>query len=115
VRYVSIHASVHYCHFREFFTREFGAKHHKPRRHAPASFGRMKTEDQVNQERLRKYRELRQQELLRDANKLHQLSGDLKDYLDKNGSTILSLDMLKKAEAVEKLAHSVRTKMKDLQ
>jgi hypothetical protein len=75
----------------------------------------MKTEDQVNQERLRKYRELRQQELLRDANKLHQLSGDLKDYLDKNGSTILSLDMLKKAEAVEKLAHSVRTKMKDLQ
>jgi len=75
----------------------------------------VKTEDQVSQERLKKYRELRQQELIRDANKLHQLSGELKDYLDKNGSTILSLDMLKKAEAVEKLAHSVRTKMKDLQ
>ena len=75
----------------------------------------MKTEDQVNQERLQKYRQLRQQELLRDAYKLHQLSGELKDYLDKNGTTVLSLDMLKKADAVEKLAHSVRTKMKDLQ
>ena len=74
----------------------------------------MKTEDQVNQERLQKYRELRQQELLRDAHKLHQLSGELRDYLDKNGSTVLSLDMLKKADAVEKLAHSVRTKMNDL-
>jgi hypothetical protein len=75
----------------------------------------MKTEDQVNQERLQKYRMLRQQELLRDATKLHQLSGELKDYLDKSGSTILSVEMLKKAEAVEKLAHSVRSKMKDLQ
>ena len=75
----------------------------------------MKTEDQVNQERLQKYRLLRQQELLHEAAKLHQLSGELQYYLDKNGSAILSLDMLKKAEAVEKLAHSVRTKMKELQ
>jgi len=75
----------------------------------------VKTEDQVNQERLQKYRILRQQELLRDATKLHQLSGELKDYLDKSGSTILSVEMLKKAETVEKLAHSVRSKMKVLQ
>jgi hypothetical protein len=75
----------------------------------------MKTEEQVNQERLQKYRELRQQELLRDAAKLQQLTGELNDYLSKNNSNILSLDMLKKAETVEKLAHSVRTKMKDLQ
>jgi hypothetical protein len=75
----------------------------------------MKTEEQVNQERLQKFRELRQQELLRDAAKLQQLTGELNDYLTKNNSNILSLDMLKKAETVEKLAHSVRTKMKDLQ
>src|SRR5690348_6599268 len=60
----------------------------------------MKTEDQVNQERLQKYRLLRQQELLRDAAKLHQLSGELQYYLDKNGSAILSLDMLKPAVRV---------------
>ena len=75
----------------------------------------MKTEEQVNQERLQKFRQLRQQELLRDAAKLQQLTGELNDYLSKNNSNILSLDMLKKAETVEKLAHSVRTKMKDLQ
>ena len=75
----------------------------------------LKTEEQVNQERLQKYRELRQQELLHDAAKLQQLTGELNDYLSKNNSNILSLDMLKKAERVEKLAHSVRTKMKDLQ
>jgi hypothetical protein len=75
----------------------------------------MKTEDQVNQERLQKYRALRQQELVRDAAKLHQLSGELKDYLDKSGSMILSVEMLRKAEAVEKLARSVRSKMKELQ
>src|SRR5690349_25170931 len=74
----------------------------------------VKTEDQVNQERLQKYRILRQQELLRDATKLHQLSGELKDYLDKRGSTILSVEMLKNAETVEKLADSVRSNMKNL-
>jgi hypothetical protein len=74
----------------------------------------MKTEEQVNQERLQKYRVLQQQELLRDAEKLHQLSGEVRDYLGKNSSTILSMDMVKKAETMERLAHSVRTKMKEL-
>ena len=73
----------------------------------------MKTEDQVNQERLQKYRLLRQEEIRRDTAKLYQLTGELKDYLDKNGSTILSLDMIKKAETIEKLAHSVKQRMKE--
>ena len=73
----------------------------------------MKTEDQVNQERLQKYRILRQEEIRRDTAKLYQLTGELKDYLDKNGSTILSLDMIKKAETIEKLAHSVKQRMKE--
>ncbi len=72
-----------------------------------------KTEDQVNQERLQKYRQLRQEELRHDTEKLYQLTGELKDYLDKNGSNILSLDMIKKAETIEKLAHSVKQKIKD--
>lgn len=72
------------------------------------------SDDQVSQQLLQNYRKQRQVELLRDAAKLHELSGELQEYLDKNGSTILSIDMLKKAEAVEKLAHSVRTKMKEM-
>jgi len=49
-----------------------------------------KTPDQVEQERLMKTRQLRQEEIRRDTQKLYQLSGELKDYLDKNGSVILS-------------------------
>lgn len=75
----------------------------------------VKTEEQVNQERLQKYRELRQQEIRRDTEKLYQLSGELREYIDKNSSTVLSLDMLKKAETIEKLAHNVKQKMKDFQ
>ena len=75
----------------------------------------VKTDDEINQERLQKYRELHQQELLRDATKLQQLSTEVKDYLDKYNSSMLSLDMIKKAELMEKLSKSVREKMKELQ
>ena len=73
----------------------------------------VKTPDQVEQERLMKTRQLRQEEIRRDTQKLYQLSGELKDYLDKNGSVILSVDMIKKAETMEKLAHGIKQKLKD--
>jgi hypothetical protein len=40
----------------------------------------VKTNDQANQELLQNYRKQRQKELLRDADELHQLSGELKEY-----------------------------------
>jgi hypothetical protein len=54
----------------------------------------------------------RQVQLKRDTDKLFQLSAELKEYVDKTNPNILSLDVLKKAEEIEKLAHSVKTKMK---
>jgi hypothetical protein len=36
----------------------------------------------------------------------------LKEYVDKTNEHVLSLEVLKKAEEIEKLAHSVKTKMK---
>jgi len=36
----------------------------------------------------------------------------LKQYVDKSNENVLSLDVLKRAEAIEKLAHSVKEKMK---
>ena len=60
-------------------------------------------------------REMRQEQMKRDADKLYQLTGELKAYVDKNGQNILSLDMMKKAEEIEKLAHSVKQKMKENQ
>ncbi len=73
----------------------------------------VKTADDIQQERLMKMRELRHEEIRRDSEKLYQLYGELKDYLDKNGSVILSMDMIKKAETIEKLAHGIKQKMRD--
>jgi hypothetical protein len=54
----------------------------------------------------------RQLALKRDTEKLLKLSTELKDYVDKTNENMLSLDVVKKAEEIEKLAHSVKTKMK---
>ena len=75
----------------------------------------MKTEDQVNAERLQKYRQLRQEEMRKDMDSLAKLTQELKDYMDKNSSTVLSVDMIKKAEKMKKLAHNVRKAMTDIQ
>lgn len=60
----------------------------------------------------KKANEQRQAELKRDTEKLLQLSTELKEYVDKSNSNILSVDVIKKAEEIEKLAHSVKTRMR---
>ncbi len=54
----------------------------------------------------------RQLSLKRDTDKLLKLSTELKEYVDKSNENMLSLDVVKKAEEIEKLARSVKTKMK---
>lgn len=60
----------------------------------------------------KKQNEQRQADLKRDTDRLLKLSTELKDYVDKSNENILSLDVIKKADEIEKLAHSVKTKMK---
>ncbi len=60
----------------------------------------------------KKANEQRQAELKRDTEKLLKLSTELKEYVEKSNENVLSLDVIKKAEEIEKLAHSVKTKMK---
>jgi len=50
--------------------------------------------------------------LRRDTEKLLKLSTELKDYVDKTNENVLSFEVVKKAEEIEKLAHSVKEKMK---
>ena len=50
--------------------------------------------------------------LKHDTDKLLRLSVELKEFVDKSDENVLSLDVIKKAEEIEKLAHSVREKMK---
>jgi hypothetical protein len=51
-------------------------------------------------------------ELKRDTDKLLELATELKTHVDKADENMLSLDVLKKAEQIEKLAKNVREKMK---
>jgi hypothetical protein len=60
----------------------------------------------------KKANEQRHAELKRDTDKLLQLSTELKQYVDKSNENILSMDVLRKAEEIEKLAHSVKVKMR---
>jgi hypothetical protein len=54
----------------------------------------------------------RQEALKRDTEKLLKLATELKNYVDKTNENVLSFDVVKKAEEIEKLAHSVKEKMK---
>jgi hypothetical protein len=56
--------------------------------------------------------EQRQLEIRRDTEKMAELTQELKDYVLKSEKGVVSLDALKKAEQIEKLAKSVKSKMK---
>ncbi|HYL91891.1 MAG TPA: hypothetical protein VEW69_01910 [Alphaproteobacteria bacterium] len=66
---------------------------------------------------VRRARELnlqRQKDLRDDTQKLFQLATELKEAVDKSNENVLSLEVVRKAEEVEKLAHKVKEKMKDM-
>jgi oligoribonuclease NrnB/cAMP/cGMP phosphodiesterase (DHH superfamily) len=54
----------------------------------------------------------RQAAIKNDTDKLVKLAAELKDYVDKSNENILSMNVLKKAEEIERLAHGVKDKMK---
>lgn len=53
----------------------------------------------------------RQVQMRQDSEKLSQLTQELNAYLQKTDG-VMSIDALKKAEQIEKLAHSVKSKLK---
>ena len=70
------------------------------------------TRDRFSRDLAKKINLERQAALKADTDKLVKLAGELKDYVDKSNENVLSLEVLKKAEEIEKLAHSVKDKMK---
>ena len=54
----------------------------------------------------------RQADLKRDTDKLLKLSTELKEYADKSNENVLSVEVINKADEIEKLAHSVKVKMR---
>ena len=68
--------------------------------------------DHAQKELEKKANQQRQADLKRDTEKLLKLSTELKEYVDKSNENVMSLDVIKKAEEIEKLAHSVKMKMR---
>lgn len=66
----------------------------------------------IEKEMAKKANRERQAQLQRDADNLLKLATQLKQSVDKSNENTLSLDVVKKAEEIEKLAHSVKEKMK---
>ncbi len=54
----------------------------------------------------------REEEIKRDTDKLLELATQLKQYVDKTNENIISLDVIRKADEIEKLAKSVKEKMR---
>jgi len=76
-------------------------------------------DDREDEERAKMERDLakkanreRQAQLQRDTDNLLKLANELKQYVDKSNENTLSLDVVRKAEEIEKLAHNVKEKMK---
>ena len=56
--------------------------------------------------------EERQKQLVADTDKLLQLANELHTDVGKTDKNVLSVDVIKKAEEIEKLAHAVKVKMR---
>ena len=68
--------------------------------------------DSMQDQAIRQLNEQRRKRMLDDANKMVQLSNELKADVEKMQKDELSMDVLKKAAEVEKLAHDVQQRMK---
>lgn len=74
--------------------------------------------DRTNQNQLQKDQAqhaevMRREDIKRFSEKLFQMAGELKDQINKENAQTLSLDTLKKAEQIEKLAHNLKQKIKN--
>lgn len=74
--------------------------------------GTDQVQQQIARDMAKKANEQRQAAIRSDTDKLVKLSAELKEYVDKSNENVLSMDVIKKAEEIEKLAHSVKEKMK---
>jgi hypothetical protein len=73
----------------------------------------MSQQDKEMQDRqLKEANKKRQEDIKNDTEKLFQLATELKAAVDKSNENLLSLDVIRKADEVEKLAKRVKEKMK---
>lgn len=71
------------------------------------------TPQQIEIEQARARNAERQQQLVADTQKLVSLANELQDEVSKSTKDMLSLDVVRKADEIEKLARTVRDRMKN--
>ena len=67
----------------------------------------------INEDRINALNEARHKRLEDDAEKLMELSSALKSDVDKTNKDELSVEVMRKAAEIEKLAHDVQNRMKN--
>ena len=77
-------------------------------RQEPPDPGRVR----MQEEQAKKVNDERQKKLGSDTAKLYEMAGELKDEVAKSDKNTLSVDVVKKAEEIERLARSVKDKMR---
>ena len=71
------------------------------------------TQKEMQDRMMREANKKRQQDIREDTDKLFQLATELKAAVDKTNENLLSIDVVRKADEVEKLAKKVKEKMKE--
>ena len=85
---------------------------------APAAVPQVETrqdpaQKEMQDRMMREANKRRQQDIRDDTDKLFQLATELKAAVDKSNENLLSLEVVRKADEVEKLAKKVKEKMKE--
>lgn len=88
---------------------QMDASSHDPQLRTHATPDELKRDN----ERMKAMNKDRAARIKRDTDKLLALSTELKEYVDKTNENVMSLDVIKKADEIEKLAKSIRDKMKE--
>ena len=73
----------------------------------------MTVDDSAEVRQAKLLRVQRQKQLISDSDKLLKLATDLKQQIDNTPAATLSADSVKKAAEIEKLAHSLRQRLKN--
>jgi len=69
--------------------------------------------ERMRREMEKKANQERQAQIKRDTAQLLKLAKELQQYVDRTNEDVLSVDVVRKAGEIEKLAHSVKEKMKN--
>ena len=79
----------------------------------PPTARQSQQEKEMQDRQIKELNKKRQQDIRDETIKLYQLATELKAAVDKTDENMLSLDVVRKADEVEKLAKKVKEKMKE--